>query len=48
MSHNEDVEEKKVLGSGGYAFAKITEQEEIKVGLGVPQIFKQYRKAERR
>src|ERR687887_2584767 len=39
MSENEDLEEKKLLGSGGYAFAKLTEQEEIKAGLGVPQIF---------
>ena len=30
MSENEDLEEKKLLGSGGYAFAKLTEQEEIK------------------
>jgi hypothetical protein len=36
---NEDLEEKKLLGSGGYAFAKLTEQEEIKANLGVPQIF---------
>jgi hypothetical protein len=27
---SEDLEEKKLLGSGGYAFAKLTEQEEIK------------------
>jgi hypothetical protein len=39
MSENEDLEEKKLLGSGGYAFAKLTEKEEIKAGLGVPQIF---------
>jgi DNA-directed RNA polymerase subunit RPC12/RpoP len=36
---SEDLEEKKLLGSGGYAFAKLTEQEEIKASLGVPQIF---------
>ena len=30
MAQNEDLEEKKLLGSGGYAFAKLTEQEEIK------------------
>jgi hypothetical protein len=30
MSRNEDLEEKKLSGSGGYAFAKLTEQEEIK------------------
>ena len=35
----EDLEEKKLLGSGGYAFAKLTEQEEIKASLGDPQIF---------
>jgi hypothetical protein len=35
----EDLEEKKLLGSGGYAFAKLTEQEEINASLGVPQIF---------
>ncbi|HSA73441.1 MAG TPA: hypothetical protein VLD84_05745 [Nitrososphaeraceae archaeon] len=39
MGKNEDLEEKKLLGSGGYAFAKITEDEEIKANLGVPQIF---------
>jgi hypothetical protein len=39
VSENEDLEEKKLLGSGGYAFAKITEQEKIKASLGVPQIF---------
>ena len=36
---SEDLEEKKLLGSGGYAFAKLTEQEEVKASLGVPQIF---------
>ncbi len=39
MSENEDLEEKKLLGSGGYALAKLTEQEEIKASLGVPHIF---------
>ena len=39
MAQNEDLEEKKLLWSGGYAFAKLTEQEEIKASLGVPQIF---------
>ena len=38
-SEGEDLEEKKLLGSGGYAIAKLTEQEEIKASLGVPQIF---------
>ena len=39
MNPNEDLEEKKLLGSGGYAFAKLTEQEELNANLGVPQIF---------
>ena len=39
MDENEDLEEKKLLGSGGYAFVKITEDEEIKANLGIPQIF---------
>jgi hypothetical protein len=39
VSEGEDLEEKKLLGSGGYAFAKLTEQEEIKASLGVPHIF---------
>jgi hypothetical protein len=39
MSENEDLEEKKLLGSGGYALARITEVEEIKANLGIPQIF---------
>jgi hypothetical protein len=37
--NNEDLEEKKLLGSGGYAIAKLTEKEEIKSNLGVPQLF---------
>jgi hypothetical protein len=36
---NEDLEEMQLLGSGGYTFAKLTEQEKIKASLGVPQIF---------
>ena len=28
-----------MLGSGGHAFAKLTEQEELKASVGVPQIF---------
>ena len=36
---NEDLEEKKLLGSGGYVLAKLTEQEEeLRASLGVPQI----------
>ena len=36
---NEDLEEKKVLGSGGYAFVNLTEAEELKFNLGVPHLF---------
>ena len=37
---SEDLRDKKLLGSGDYAFAaKLTEQEEIKASLAVPQIF---------
>ena len=39
VNENEDLEEKKLMGSGGYALAKLTEHEEIKASLGVPQIF---------
>lgn len=39
MNQNEDLEEKKLLGSGGYVYAKLTEQEELRACLGVPQIF---------
>ncbi len=39
MTENEDLEGKKLLGSGGYVFAKLTEQEELRASLGVPQIF---------
>ena len=39
MVQNENSEKKKLLGSGGYALAKLTEQEEIKTSLGIPQIF---------
>ena len=28
-----------MLGSGGYVFAKLTEQEELRASLGVPQVF---------
>jgi hypothetical protein len=35
----EDMEEKKLLGSGGYVYAKLTEQEEINASLGVPHLF---------
>lgn len=37
--NNEDLEEKKLLGSGGYAIAKLTEDEELKVNLGVHHLF---------
>jgi len=39
MSADEDLKEKKLLGSGGYAFAKLTEQEELRANLGVPPNF---------
>ncbi|HEX2406780.1 MAG TPA: hypothetical protein VHJ38_06175 [Nitrososphaeraceae archaeon] len=39
MHQNEDLEEKKLLGSGGYAFAYLTEDEELKFSLGVPHLF---------
>jgi hypothetical protein len=37
--NNEDLEEKKLLGSGGYVIAKLTENEEMKANLGVPHLF---------
>jgi len=39
VEEGEDLEEKKLLGSGGYVFAKLTEHEELSANLGVPQIF---------
>jgi hypothetical protein len=42
----EDLEEKKLLGSGGYAIAKLTEQEEIKASWSSANIFRKYRKIE--
>lgn len=40
MSPNdEDLDEKKLLGSGGYAIARLTEAEEMKVNLGVHHLF---------
>jgi len=36
VSEGEDLEKKKLLGSGGYAFAKLTV---LRASLGVPQIF---------
>jgi len=39
LHKNEDLEEKKVLGSGGYAFVYLTEDEELKFSLGVPHLF---------
>jgi hypothetical protein len=39
VQQNEDLEEKKLLGSGGYVLAKLTEQEELRASLGIPQIF---------
>lgn len=34
--NDENLEEKKLLGSGGHTFAKLTEQEELKASVGVP------------
>src|SRR5688572_15778486 len=40
MSPNdEDLEGKKLLGSGGYAIARLIEAEEMKVNLGVHHLF---------
>jgi hypothetical protein len=39
QNEGEDLEEKKLLGSGGYVYAKLTEQEEIRANLGVPHLF---------
>ena len=39
MTKDEDLEEKKVLGSNGYAFVNLTEEEELKFNLGVPHLF---------
>jgi len=36
VDEGEDLEEKKLLGSSGYVFAKLTEQEELRASLGVP------------
>jgi hypothetical protein len=36
---NGDLEEKKLLGSGGYAIAKLTKQQESRANVGVSQIF---------
>ena len=38
MNPNEDLEEKKLLGSGGYAFAKLTEKEELSQSRGTSNI----------
>jgi hypothetical protein len=39
LTKNEDLEEKRVLGSGGYAFVYLTEDEELKFNLGLPHLF---------
>ena len=43
MNANEDLEEKKLLGSGGYAFAKLTEQEELRAKSWSPPNFSRKR-----
>ena len=40
MNPNEDLEEKKLLGSGAHPFAKLTEREEVKASLGTTNISK--------
>jgi DNA-directed RNA polymerase subunit RPC12/RpoP len=39
LTQNEDLVEKKVLGSNGYAFVNLTEEEALKFNLGVPELF---------
>jgi sporulation protein YlmC with PRC-barrel domain len=39
MTEGDDVREKKLRGSGGYVFAKITEEEQKKGNLGGPELF---------
>ena len=39
MVGNGYLEEKRLLGSGGYAITKLTEQEMSRANVGVPQIF---------
>ena len=39
MIEGDDLREKKLRGSGGYAFAKITEEEQKKGNLGGPELF---------
>ena len=39
MNSDGTYNEKKLLGSGGYAFAKLTDEEQKKSNLGVSEIF---------
>ena len=39
MTEGDDLHEKKLRGSGGYVFAKITEEEQKKGNLGGPELF---------
>ena len=39
MSERNDLREKKLRGSGGYAFANITDEEQKKGNLGGPELF---------
>jgi hypothetical protein len=39
LTKDEDLEEKKVLGSNGYAFVNLAEEEELKFILGVLHLF---------
>jgi hypothetical protein len=39
MNNDGNYNEKKLLGSGGYVFAKLTDEEQNKSNLGVSEIF---------
>ena len=39
ITEGDDLREKKLRGSGGYVFAKITEEEQKKGNLGGPELF---------
>jgi hypothetical protein len=42
LHKNEDLEEKKLLGSSGYAFAYLTEDEELKFSMSTTFILGNY------
>lgn len=39
MDEANDLEEKKLIGSGGHAFVKLTREEQMRASVGVPEIF---------